>query len=92
MSWHGQPVIFFPRSALAQALNRSVGTIRSLEMKGVLCHPPFRDQRGHWYYTGQQILDLITLADEEGVLDPRYRRPFSERFIKEAQVILKRTP
>lgn len=88
----GHNVVMFPRSALAKALNRSLGTIRMWERNRVLCHPRIRDNRGHWLYTEGQILALITLAEEEGVIDPDYRRPFSERFIREAWAILHLRP
>ena len=92
LSYRGKMTEFFTRAALAKALNREVGTIRILILKGVLCHPLVQNGRGHWMYTRSQIEDLIRLADEEGVLDPRYRRPFSQRFITEAHHILKREP
>jgi hypothetical protein len=63
-----------------------------MERKGVLCRPPLKSAAGQWLYTRDQILDLITLAEEEGVIDPRYRRPFSERFIAVAHQILARKP
>lgn len=88
----GQTIEFFTRSALATALNRNVGTIRSWELKGVLCHPPIQNHRGHWLYTRSQIEDIVRLAQEEGVFDPRFRNAFSDRFIKEAHHILKRQP
>ena len=90
--YKGQTTPFYTRTALAKALNREVPTIRSMEMKGVLCHPLVQDHRGVWLYKRPQIEELIKLADEESVLDPRYRNPFSDRFIREAHRILKREP
>lgn len=88
----GLTIEAFYRSALAKALNREIGTIRALEQKGVLCTPRLKDGRKRWLYTRDQIEDLVRLAEEEDVLDPRYRRSFSDRFVKEAHVILHRTP
>ena len=99
--WDYRPIVqhyadhnweMFTRTALAAALNRSVETIRSLEYAGVLCHPPCRMQRGWWLYTRSQIEDLIQLATEERVIDPDYRRTFSDRFVTEARKILRRRP
>jgi len=90
--YNGVTTQFFTRRDLGMALNREPGTIRQLEDKGVLCHPLVRNHRGHWLYTREQIEALIELAREEGVLDPRYRKSFSERFIREAWRILKREP
>lgn len=90
--WRGQTMEFFTRSALAKALNREVGTIRSMELKGVLCHPLVRDNRNHWLYTREQVEALITLAKEEDVIDPRFRNVFSDRFVREANQILSREP
>ena len=88
----GQTMEVFYRSHLAKALNREQVTIRSLERRGVLCTPYLREKRGRWLYTRDQIEDLIRLADDEGVLDPRYRNSFSQRFINEAHQILSRPP
>jgi hypothetical protein len=35
---------------------------------------------------------MIQLAEEEGVINPNYRKPFSKRFINEAHGILGRMP
>lgn len=90
--WRGQTMEFFTRSALAKALNREVGTIRSMELKGVLCHPPVRDNRNHWLYTREQVEALVKLATEEDVIDPRFRNAFTDRFVREANQILSREP
>ncbi len=87
---NGQNHKMFLKSALAKALNRKLVTIRSMESDGVLCPPRYRNYRGRWLYSRDQIEDLIKLAEEEHVLDPRYRRPFSERFIREAKEICRR--
>lgn len=93
LDYHGQMVVFFGRSNLAKALNRSVAAIRAMELKGVLCHPRLKDPtRGHWLYTESQILDLVKLAEEEGVINPNLKRPFSIRFKEEAWAILSRLP
>lgn len=92
LEYNGRVIVMFKRGALAKALNREVVTIRSLERKGVLCHPRLKDGCGRWLYTGDQIEDLIQLATDEGVLDPRFRKPFSNRFITEAHAILSRLP
>jgi hypothetical protein len=92
VDYQGQTIETFTRGALSIALNRTVTTIRAMERKGVLCHPPIKDGRGHWLYTRDQIVDLVALATEEMVIDPRYRRPFSERFIQEAHRIISRRP
>lgn len=92
MEYNGQTVELFTRGALAKALNRVVGTIRSMEMKGVLCHPRLKTRDGRWLYTRDQIEDLVRLAEEENVLDPRFRNTFSDRFCSEAKRILNREP
>jgi hypothetical protein len=94
LDFHGRQIIFFYRPALAKALNRSTVAIRNWESQGVLCHPRLRDPKfpNPWLYTESQILDLIALAEEERILDPNYRRPITERFKKEAWVILQRLP
>lgn len=90
MSVHGQTKEMFLKSALAMALNRQLVTIRSLENSGVLSKPRLRNYRGRWLYSRDQIEDLVKLAEEEGVIDPLLRRPFSKRFITEANKICKR--
>jgi hypothetical protein len=97
--WHaldydGRVVIFFERKALAAALNRAMPTILTMEKKGVLCKPRLRLPRHPrpWLYTESQILDMITLAEEEGVIAPGYHHKFSARFINEAHGILSRMP
>lgn len=90
--YKGQTIEAFTRSAVAKALNRELITIRTLEKRGILCNPALIDGHGWWMYTRDQIEDLITLAQEEGVLDPRFHNPFSDRFITEAHMILKRLP
>ena len=92
VDYHGQVIEAFTRTALAKALNREHGTIRAMERKGVLCHPRLKNGRGVWIYTRDQIEDLIRLAEEEKVLDPRYRNIFSKRFIEGAKTILTRLP
>jgi hypothetical protein len=92
LDYNGKTIEMFNRGAVAKALNREVVTIRSMERKGVLCHPRLKDVRGRWLYTRGQIEDLIQLAKEEEVLDPRFRRPFSDRFIREAHAILSALP
>lgn len=92
VDYKGQTTECFTRGNLALALNRSVNTIRAMERKGVLCHPKIKDGRGHWLYTRDQIVDLIRLATEEGVIDPRYRHTFSPFFIQQAHYILNRLP
>lgn len=90
MSVHGQTREMFLKSALAMALNRQLVTIRSMEHHGVLSRPRLRNYRNRWLYSRDQIEDLIKLAEEEGVIDPNLRKPFSERFIKEANIICRR--
>jgi hypothetical protein len=90
MSVHGQTKEMFLKSALAKALNRQLVTIRSWEHMGVLSKPRLRNYRGRWLYSRDQIEDLIKLAGEEGLMDPNLRKPFTERFKKEANKICKR--
>ena len=90
--YKGRDVEVFTRGNLALALNRTWTTIRSMEQKGILSRPRIKNKRGVWLYTRDQIEDLVTLAIEEGVIDPRYRRPFSDRFVTEAKKILNRLP
>lgn len=90
--YRGQTTEFFTRSALAAALNRKPGTIRMMELKGVLCRPQIKNSRKWWLYTRDQIEDLVKLAQSEGVLDPNYRAAFSDHFITAAHQILQRVP
>jgi len=92
VEFRGQTIEVFTRTALAKALNREFATVCSLERKGILIHPRIRDGRGRWLYTRAQILALVNLAEEEGVIDPRYRRTFSPRFIEQAHLILSQLP
>lgn len=92
VDYHGQTIEVFYRSALAKALNRAIVTIRSMEAKGVISTPRLRDGANRWLYTREQIEAMVELAREEGVLDPRYRRPFTQRFIDQAHAILNRLP
>ena len=94
LDYQGMVVIFFERAALAKALNRSVAAIRAMERKGVICKPKIRlpSYPNPWLYTEEQITAMIQLAEEEGVINPNYRRPFSQRFINEAHSILGRMP
>jgi hypothetical protein len=92
VNYKGQTIETFTRGALSKALNREYNSIRAMERKGVLCHPRLKNGRGVWMYTRDQIDDLIKLADEENVMDPRRRNVFSDRFIAEAHAILSRLP
>lgn len=88
----GLTVEVFRIGALAKALNRTTSTIRSMVLKGVLCHPPLQNGNGVWLYTRDQIEDLVALAEAEGVINPDYRRTFSSGFITQAHHILHRKP
>lgn len=88
----GRTFITYRIGALARALNRQPGTIRSMVTKGVLCHPRLMNKAEQWLFTRDQITDLVTLAEEEGVIDPKHRNPFTERFITQAHAILTRQP
>lgn len=90
--YKGRNYEFYTRGDLALALNRSTVTIRSMERKGVLSHPRLRNRRGWWLYTHDQIVDLVKLARDEGVLDPDKKQPYSNRFISQARAILIRLP
>jgi hypothetical protein len=94
LDYHGQIVIFFERASLALALNRSVAAIRRMERLGIICKPKIRlpSYPHPWLYTTDQVLAMIQLAEEEGVINPNYRKPFSKRFINEAHSILGRMP
>ena len=85
-------ITFYTRGALATALNRKVVTIRTWEANGVLCRSRLKNTRGQYIYTREQIEDLIKLADEEGVLNPDFRKPLTERFSREAHRIIRRKP
>lgn len=90
--YKGLNVEVFWRGALAKALNRTVVAIRAMERKDIIRTPALHDSHERWLYTRDQIEDMVRLATEEGVLDPRTTRRFSERFVKEAHRILKRKP
>lgn len=92
VDYHGQTIECFRIGALAMALNRTVSAIRSMTLKGVLCHPPLQNGNGQWLFTRSQIEDLVKLAEAEGVLNPNYRRTFSEAFVEQAHQILHRLP
>ena len=94
LDYHGQIVIFFERAGLAKALNRTPDAIRAWEQKGIICKPKIRlPKYPHpWLYTESQVLAMMQLAEEEGVINPNYRKPFSKRFINEAHSILGRMP
>jgi hypothetical protein len=92
VDYHGQTIECFRLGGLAIALNRQPGTIRSMVLKGVLCHPLLKNGNGQWLFTRDQITDLIALAEAEGVLNPNYRRTFSSSFITQAHQILHRLP
>jgi hypothetical protein len=87
--FRGKPVQVYSKGALAKALNRQHTTIRRMQDKGILINPRYQNSRRQWIYSRAQIEAIIKLADEEDVLHPEYRRPFSERFIKEAKKIMK---
>lgn len=89
---NGITVEVFTRGALAEALNRKVVSIRAMEDKGIIRTPALKGNNGRWYYTRDQIEDLQRLATEEGVIDPKLRTPFSQRFINDAWKILSRQP
>lgn len=91
-SFNGQVREFFYRGALAAALNRKVVTIRAMTASGVICNPAIQDGHDRWLYSRDQIEDMITLAIEEGVIEPRRGVRFSPRFIEEAHKILSRVP
>lgn len=90
--YKGQTIEVFWRGALAKALNRTVVAIRAMERKGSIRTPALFDKHERWLYTRDQIEDMVKLAKEEGVLDPRTTRKFSDRFVKEAHRILGRRP
>jgi hypothetical protein len=94
LDYHGQIVVFFERVGLAMALNRTPAAIRAMERKGIICKPKIRlpSYPHPWLYTESQVLAMIQLAEEEGVINPNYRKPFSKRFINEAHGILGRMP
>ena len=94
LDYHGQLTIFFERAGLALALNRTPAAIRGMERKGIIPKPRIRlPAYPHpWLYTEEQITAMVKLAEEEGVIFPTYRRPFSKRFIHEAHGILDRMP
>lgn len=92
LSYKGQTLEFFFRGAFAKALNRKVVTIRAMTMNNTICNPKIQDGHGRWLYTRDQIEDMVTLAEEEGVLYPQHAARFSERFSEEAHRILSRMP
>lgn len=92
LDYKGQRLEVFTRTDMAKALNRAHSSLRAMEMKGIIPKPRLKDRRGWWCYTRDQIEDMVKLAREERVLDPNYRRTFSNRFIEEAHRILRRLP
>lgn len=88
----GETREFFRRGAFAAALNRQLVSIRAMVTAGVIPNPRVKDKHGRWLYTREQIEEMIELAIEEGVIDPRKRVRFSERFVSEAHRILGRVP
>jgi hypothetical protein len=90
--YRGQATEFFHRGALAMALNRTMVAIRAMVTKKIIPNPRLQDEAGRYLYTRDQIEDMIALAIEEGVYDPRLTRRFSPRFVEEAHRILLRSP
>jgi hypothetical protein len=97
IEYRGYAVEVFTRRAVAMALNRAVVTIRRWEEHGVLCHPRLQaaakvENKAWWWYTRDQIEDLVRLADQEGLLYPRNGLRPTRRFAEEAHKILNRLP
>lgn len=90
LDYHGVRTVFFERIGLATALNRKVTAILRMERDGIIPKPTLRLPKHPkpYLYTERQILAMIALAEEEGVINPDYRRKFSPRFIQQAHAIL----
>lgn len=97
-SVHGREVEFFTLGVLAFALNRKPVTIRKWEADGVLPKPravtPVSDPRGRRrLYTKGQILGLVKIAEEEGILLPsalgKWRDVTKTRFTERAVELFK---
>lgn len=85
----GNTEAFYPISALAHALNRSTGTIRTWHETGVLpgtYSVPGKTPNGRRrVYTARQIMGLRRLAAEYGVLDDKKAQ--LEEFSKRARML-----
>lgn len=90
LDYHGNRVVFFERAALAKALNRTVAAILRMEREGIIPRPHLRMPKHPraYLYTEGQILAMIALAEEEGVINPAYHHRFTPRFIHQAHDIL----
>jgi hypothetical protein len=78
----GQRRVFYPISSLARALNRKTITIRKWEESGVLPEAQFRTpgegKSQHRLYTREQILGLVEIAADCGILDASKRNRINQ--------------
>lgn len=76
MEVRGEMREFFPIGALARALKREVQSIRVWERKNYLPEATYRSpgRKQDRLYTRRQILGLVALAEEEGLMDPSKKK------------------
>lgn len=92
LNYKGEAAEFFPIGSLANALNRSVVTMRKWEGKGFLPKPSFgtptRALGGRVrLYTRDQIMGLRQIADEEGLLVNLAKAVRHTKFRKKARAL-----
>jgi hypothetical protein len=83
----GKEVELFSISELAEALNRKPVTLRKWEQKGIIPKATFvkpganQDPRGRRrLYSREQVLALVRLADEEGILHDLHKQVTKTQF------------
>jgi hypothetical protein len=83
----GKEVELFSISELAEVLNRKPVTLRKWEQKGIIPKATFvkpganQDPRGRRrLYSREQVLALVRLADEEGILHDLHKQVTKTQF------------
>lgn len=79
----GVEVVLYPVGELAKALNRRPGTLRKWEEYAVIPTAPVVLRGDGPYanrrlYTGQHVVGMVTIAAEEGILEPRVGPPIKD--------------
>lgn len=88
MSVRGEEREFFTIGTLARMLNREVQTLRIWERRGYLPEAAYRSpgKKKDRLYTRKQILGLLALAQEEGLMEPwKKKRIDQTRFPERAR-------
>lgn len=67
---NGTQITVFSRFKVAQALNRTVRTIRTWDKSGILPEPIFKLRDGRRWYSAQEIRIFKMLLEQEGLNRP----------------------